>query len=91
MLAEEPPYWGSWKGRVLEAIAIYNIRDWDGLLDHTELTPDSLNTVLSELYTLDIRSRKEEETYWIENETHQKYHQYFESQQFTPKPTLRTR
>ena len=53
MTVAEPPYLGSWKGRVLEAIAVENIREWNVILDYTQLTPETLNTAISELYTLD--------------------------------------
>jgi len=35
MIDARPPYYGSWKGRVLEAIAVENIRDWNDILDYT--------------------------------------------------------
>ena len=58
MSVSEPPYLGSWKGRVLEAIAVENIRDWNGILAFTQLTPENLNLVLSELYSLGIIIRQ---------------------------------
>ena len=73
--SDGPPYLGSWKGRVLKAIAVHDIRNWNGLLSHTQLTPDSLNTALSELYNLALISRNQEDgLYWIEDVT--LYHQY---------------
>lgn len=83
MFVEEPPFWGSWKGRVLEAIVVYNIRDWNGLLDHTELTPESLNATLSELYSLGILMRKDDGTYWVEEEIYRHYRSYFDNQQLS--------
>ncbi|MCW4040689.1 MAG: phospholipase D-like domain-containing protein [Candidatus Bathyarchaeota archaeon] len=77
MTEEEPPYLGSWKGRVLEAIAIYNVRDWDSLLIFTELTHDSLNTALSELYDLGILSRSDDGGYWIEHDVYNQYRAFF--------------
>jgi phosphatidylserine/phosphatidylglycerophosphate/cardiolipin synthase-like enzyme len=65
MIVEEPPFYDSWKGRVLEAIAVENIRDWNGILEYTQLTPKSLNTTISELYRLDVIERKEDGLYWI--------------------------
>jgi hypothetical protein len=52
MIDAEPPFYGSWKGRVLEAIAIENIRDWLGIQEYTQLTEENLNKAISELYTL---------------------------------------
>jgi phosphatidylserine/phosphatidylglycerophosphate/cardiolipin synthase-like enzyme len=74
MTIAEPPYYGSWKGRVLEAIAVENIRDWTGILDYTELTRETLNTAISELYILNLIERKDDGLYWIKNID--VYHQY---------------
>lgn len=79
MSVEQPQFLGSWKGRVLEAIAVHNIRDWDGLLAFTELTPDSLNTALSELYVLEILSRADDGAYWIKNDVFRQYRTFFAS------------
>ena len=79
MTVAEPPYYGSWKGRVLEAIAVENIRDWIGILDYTELTRETLNTAISELYNLDIIERKDDGLYWIKDiEVVHQYRYYFE-------------
>jgi phosphatidylserine/phosphatidylglycerophosphate/cardiolipin synthase-like enzyme len=78
MIVAEPPYYGSWKGRILEAIAVENIRDWNGILDYTELTPETLNTAMSELYTLDLIERKDDGLYWIKNiDVYRQYRSYF--------------
>ena len=79
MIDAEPPYYGSWKGRVLEAIALENIRDWIGIQDYTQLTRENLNTAISELYKLDIIERKEDGAYWIKDiEVVHLYRYYFE-------------
>ncbi len=76
MIVEEPPFYGSWKGRVLEAIALENIRDWNGILEYTQLYPENLNKALSELYNLDVITRKDDGLYWIKDIV--LYHQYLE-------------
>jgi phosphatidylserine/phosphatidylglycerophosphate/cardiolipin synthase-like enzyme len=86
MVVEQPPFLGSWKGRILEAIAVHNIRDWDGLLAFTELTPDCLNTALSELYDLKILSRADDGAYWIENDVYRQYQIFFASIQVEEEP-----
>jgi phosphatidylserine/phosphatidylglycerophosphate/cardiolipin synthase-like enzyme len=79
-LTEEPPHLGSWKGRVLEAIAVHNIRDWNGLFDYTQLNRETLNMVLSELYNLGLISKNEDDgRYWIENsDVYRQYKSHFE-------------
>ena len=62
MSVEEPPYWGSWKWQVREAITVYDICNLEGSLDHPKLTPNSLNTALSQLSTLKLLLRKEDGT-----------------------------
>jgi phosphatidylserine/phosphatidylglycerophosphate/cardiolipin synthase-like enzyme len=80
MIDAEPPYYGSWKGRVLEAIALENIRDWLGIQEYTQLTRENLNMAISELYNLDIiEKRKDDGAYWIKDiEVVHLYRDYFE-------------
>lgn len=79
MTAVELPYFGSWKGRVLEAIAVGNVRDWNGIMAYTQLTSDCLNLVLSELYNLGLLQRKDDGLYWIDTDIYRKYRSYFEN------------
>ena len=89
MIDAEPPYYGSWKGRVLEAIAVGNIRDWNGILDYTQLYPESLNTAISELYRLDIIERKEDGLYWIKNkDIYYQYRSYFKDLEYYKAPLI---
>ena len=69
-----------WKGRVLEAIALENIRDWVGIQEYTQLTEENLNKALSELYNLDIIEKLwDDGTYWIRDvEVVHLYRDYFE-------------
>src|SRR3990172_907821 len=79
MTEAEPPFYNSWKGRVLEAIALENIRDWRGIQEYTQLTRENLNAAISELYRLDIIERKEDGAYWIKDiEVFHLYRDYFE-------------
>lgn len=89
MSIAEPPYYGSWKGRVLEAIAVENIRDWNGILDYTQLTPENLNTALSELYELKTITRKDDGLYWIDDTNiYHQYRAYFENLQVEKAPLI---
>ncbi len=79
MSVARPPYYDSWKGRVLQAISVENIRDWNGISEYTQLTPDNLNLALSELYDLHIITRKEDCLYWIsDKDIYHQYRSYFD-------------
>jgi phosphatidylserine/phosphatidylglycerophosphate/cardiolipin synthase-like enzyme len=79
MIDVEPPFLGSWKGRVLEAIAVENIRDWNGILEYTQLYPDDLRIALHELYDLDVIIRQDNGLYWIKDIVlYHQYQSYFE-------------
>jgi len=85
MTETEPPFYSSWKGRVIEAIALENIRDWRGIQEYTQLTEENLNRALSELYNLDIIERKEDGAYWIKDiEAVHLYRDYFEDLEESP-------
>ena len=89
MTVAEPPYLGSWKGRVLEAIAVENIREWNVILDYTQLTPETLNTAISDLYTLDLIERKDDGLYWIKNiDVYHQYRSYFQELQAYRAPLI---
>jgi phosphatidylserine/phosphatidylglycerophosphate/cardiolipin synthase-like enzyme len=76
----EPPFYGSWKGRVLEAISVENIRDWNGILEYTELFPENLNKAIHELYDLDVIERQDDGRYWIKDIVlYHQYRSYFET------------
>lgn len=49
-MMSEPAYWGSWKGRVIKAIAVEYAQTWSDIQAVTGLSEHSLNTALSELY-----------------------------------------
>jgi phosphatidylserine/phosphatidylglycerophosphate/cardiolipin synthase-like enzyme len=89
MTDTEPPFYGSWKGRILEAIALENIRDWIGIQDYTQLTEENLNKAISELYTLNIIERKENGAYWIKDiEVVHLYRDYFEDLEENDTPLI---
>lgn len=80
MIDAEPPFYGSWKGRVLEAIAVENIRDWNGILEYTQLYPENLNKAISELYDLDVIKRQDDGLYWIKDIVlYHLYRDYFDN------------
>jgi len=72
-------YWGSWKGRVIRAIAIEGARTWNEIRDRTGLSPKSLNKVLSELFDAEAIEKRGENEYRVAYELYKKYREYFES------------
>jgi len=72
-------YWGSWKGRVIRAIAIEGARTWSEIRDRTGISPKSLNKVLSELFDAEAIEKRGENEYRVAYELYKKYREYFES------------
>lgn len=76
ILSVAPRYWGSWKGKVLKAIAIEGLRTWQEIKEATGLESDELNMALSELFSVNKLS-KSGDSYWIEDyELYKEYAEY---------------
>jgi phosphatidylserine/phosphatidylglycerophosphate/cardiolipin synthase-like enzyme len=87
-MSKEPRYWGSWKGRVVKAIAIDRAQTWSEIRDHTGLTPDTLNKVLSELYDAKVIEKDKDSKYWVSKPLYKEYKKYFDSQ-VAPKESVK--
>jgi len=72
-----PEYYNSWKGKVLEAIIIYNLSNWVDIQYFTKLSESSLNTALSELYNLNIITKDGNNYRVINPQIINSYKQYF--------------
>ena len=79
---EEPKYYGSWKGRVIEAIVRNGAMDWKGLLKCTELSPKSLNKAIAELRQTSILTEKDGK-YRVSHEVWKEYKAFYGSQETT--------
>jgi phosphatidylserine/phosphatidylglycerophosphate/cardiolipin synthase-like enzyme len=66
VLSVAPKYFGSWKGMVLKAIAVDGARFWGQIQRATGLEPEELNQALSELFQVDVLSKRED-GYWIDD------------------------
>lgn len=77
-MTEEPRYWGSWKGRVVKAIAIDRAQTWGDIRDYTGLSESTLNKVLSELYDAKAIERDDDGRYWVGKELYKAYKEFFE-------------
>lgn len=74
----EPRYWGSWKGRVIRAIAIDNAKTWDEIHGLTGLSSRSLNRALSEMFELGVLEKKADGTYWVSHDVYTEYKDFFD-------------
>jgi len=79
-LPKEPVYWGSWKGRVIKAIAIDRAQSWPEIRDLTGLSEKSLNRVLKELYDVDAIYQNPKGTYWVETDLYAQYADFFKAE-----------
>ncbi|QEE14489.1 serine/threonine-protein kinase [Promethearchaeum syntrophicum] len=76
MSDDTPRYWFSYKGRILEAITLNGEKTWEELQEFTGFSPTILNKILSELYSLKILSKTENDTYRISYEVFLEYRDY---------------
>ena len=70
MSEKKPLYLGSWKGRVIRAIAIDGARTWNEIQEFTGLSPKSLNRTLAEMMNakaLEKQIQGEKSTYRTNN------------------------
>ena len=72
-----PLYWGTWKGRIIKAIAIDRAFSWEALRDITGLSGQSLNEALSELYTAKALFKNEDGEYRVSRSLYDEYMAYF--------------
>ena len=83
MSKEKPLYLGSWKGRVIRAIAIDGARTWNEIREFTGLSPKSLNRTLAELMNakaLEKQIHEEKATYRVSYNLYKEYEKYFNAQ-----------
>jgi phosphatidylserine/phosphatidylglycerophosphate/cardiolipin synthase-like enzyme len=88
-MSKEPRYWGSWKGRVVKAIAIDGARTWNEIRDQTGLSPKTLNKVLSELFNAEAIEKKDENEYRVSYELYKEYKEFFDTQVTTHPKTVK--
>jgi len=85
MTTEEPRYWGSWKGRVIKAIALDGAKTWDDIRDLTGLSSKSLNKALSEMFDARVLE-KSDGVYRVSYELYKEYRDFFDRQRMSEEP-----
>ena len=76
-MGSEPRFWGSWKGRVIKAIAIDGAKTWGEIRDFTGLHAQSLRTALAELYELGILKKTIDGIYSVSHDIDEEYKAIF--------------
>lgn len=77
MAMSEPKFWGSYKGRIIKAIAIDGARTWDDLQEMTGFAAKTINTVLSELFNINAIYKTSNGEYRVAKDLYQEYRSYF--------------
>ena len=91
-MIKQPRFFGSWKGRVINAIVLHDVHDWKGIQHFSELTPDILRKVLKEMFDLQILKKPYVDKYWLTDDIYNEYRDYFNltlplEKEFTPEQT----
>ena len=76
-MIKEPRFWGSWKGRVISAVVLYDVHDWKRIQYFSELSPDILRKVLKEMFDLEILTKPYVDTYWLSEDIYNEYRDYY--------------
>lgn len=77
-MSKEPTYWGSWKGRVIRAIAIDGAHSWSEIRGLTGLWENTLNRVLRELYNDHMIYQNPKGTYCVDEGLRSEYADFFQ-------------
>jgi phosphatidylserine/phosphatidylglycerophosphate/cardiolipin synthase-like enzyme len=72
---EPPKYWGTEKGKVLQAIILHNIDTWVELQSHTSLPAKSLNQILRTFYATNT-ILKQNKQYLVKTNIQNQYLEY---------------
>ncbi|MBM3292409.1 hypothetical protein FJY84_06990 [Candidatus Bathyarchaeota archaeon] len=86
----EPTYWGTWKGRVIKAIAVDGAYSWGEIRDLTGLSTASLNQVLGELYDAKVLTKRDDGQYRVNFELYKEYNNYFKNLSATESASMKT-
>ncbi|MHA1169287.1 MAG: hypothetical protein ACTSRU_15780, partial [Candidatus Hodarchaeales archaeon] len=82
MLEEAPNYVGSWKGRVITAIAIDGAKTWNEIRESTGLYSNTLNLVLRELFDAGAIKKTKDGEYRVDYELYIQYNEFHEKQHY---------
>lgn len=82
-------YWGSWKGRVIKAIAIDGAKSYKEIKEATGLGHKSLKRALGELYdnetVYDTKKNSQTKQYRVKRDLYYEYKEYFENDKSSAK------
>lgn len=78
MVKSIPDYVGTWKGRVIKAIAFEGAKTWNEIRESTGLYANTLNLVLRELFDAGVLEKNDKGEYRVEYALYKNYKDYFE-------------
>ena len=74
-----PIYWGSYKGRIIKAIALDGGRSWQDLQELTGFNPKTINSVLAELFNTDAIYKTKDNEYRVAKDIYKQYIEFFKN------------
>jgi phosphatidylserine/phosphatidylglycerophosphate/cardiolipin synthase-like enzyme len=78
MSEKKPLYYGTWKGRVMEAIVHDGAKTWNEIADITGLFPQTLNKILKELFNADAITKNDKGEYRVSYDIYKQYKEFLE-------------
>jgi phosphatidylserine/phosphatidylglycerophosphate/cardiolipin synthase-like enzyme len=87
----EPRFWGTYKGRIIKAIAIDGARTWGDLQELTGFNRQMVNKVLAELFENKAINKFENGEYRVAKDLYYEYRDYFSTSEASTTPTLKVK
>jgi len=86
-----PIYWGSYKGRIIKAIALDGAKTWQDLQELTGLSPKSINSALAELFGTDTIYKTKDNHYRVARDIFQQYLDFFKNKSHETQEALKVK
>jgi len=87
----EPRFWGTYKGRIIKAIAIDGARVWGDIQELTGFNRQMVNRVLAELFENKAISKLENGEYRVAKDLYFEYRNFFSGADVSATPTLKVK
>lgn len=85
MSEKKPLYYGTWKGRVMEAIIQDGAKTWNEIAEITGLFPQTLNMILKELFNAEAITKNDKGEYRVAYDIYKQYKDFYEKKPETSK------
>jgi len=87
----EPRFWGTYKGRIIKAIAIDGARAWGDIQELTGFNRQMVNKVLAELFDNKAISKLDNGEYRVAKDLYFEYRDFFSGSDVATTPTLKVK